>query len=206
MKSENLEKRKSENSSFFYSYLITDPIVYGNKTKLLKDSLIKSFKSHHIDMVCFRDKETKDIDNIEALAKVSLEVSKTFNIKKTLINSNINLALKLGFDGVHLTSTQFDKIAKAKKNNLFTIISCHTEDEIKKAKKSGANAVTYSPIFYKENKGTPKGCKKLKEIVNKYQDDTFFIIALGGIVKKEHIKEVKSTDAKGFASIRYFKI
>lgn len=202
MKTVNEQKRESQSSSFFYSYLITDPVEYGDTPKKLENSLSKSFLKHKIDIVCFRDKTSKDI---ESLAKTCLETSKKFNIEKVLINGNIGLALKLGFDGVHLTSTQFNQIKKAKTNNLFTIISTHKEDEIKLAKDHGANAVTYSPVFYKENKGNPKGCDNLKEMVHKYQDDNFSIIALGGIIGDKEVDEIKKTDAKGFASIRYFK-
>lgn len=186
---------------FFYSYLITDPDEYGSTPEKLGQALIKSFSNHTIDMVCFRDKTSRDI---EPLAKTCLDISRKFNIPKVLINGNIELALKLGFDGVHLTSKQFDEIKKAKENKLFTIISTHSEEEINLAKRSGADAVTYSPIFYKENKGSPKGCIVLKTIVKKYQDDSFDIFALGGIVSDKEVKEVKQTDARGFASIRYF--
>ena len=74
------------------------------------------------------------------------------------------------------------------------------------AKKYGANAVTYSPIFYKENKGEPKGIEELSKMVNAYQDNSFSVIALGGIIDEEHISGVKSTYASGFASIRYFTL
>jgi len=188
-------------SPFFYSYLITDPKEYGNTNDTLKQSLIKSFSNHKIDMLCFRDKETS---NMEPLAKTTLEVSKQFGIKKVLINGNIQLALKLGFDGVHLTSNQFDEIQKAKKNNLFTIISCHNEQELKQAKILGANGASFSPIFYKENKNNPIGCDKLQSIVKAYQEDGFMIIALGGIVSKKNIQDVKKTKCSAFASIRYF--
>ena len=117
------------------------------------------------------------------------------------INQNLELAIKLNFDGVHLTSQQFDKIKQAKEVGLKTIISCHTFEEVDKAISLGANRVTYSPIFYTPNKGEPKGIEKLCEAVEKYDID---IIALGGIISKEDIDEVKDSGAKGFASIRYF--
>jgi thiamine-phosphate pyrophosphorylase len=196
------KKGKAFKSSLFYSYFITDPAVYGDTPSILEKTLEKSFLNHPVDIVCFRDKETKDI---KPLAESCLKTAKKHNIKKILINGDIKLALELGFDGVHLTSGQFNEISTAKENNLFTIISTHSEDEIKKARSLGANAVTYSPIFYKENKGKPKGCEKLKEMVSKYQNEKFFIIALGGIITQEQTEKVRQTDAKGFASIRYFK-
>ncbi len=188
-------------SPFFYSYLITDPIEYGNNLELFSNNLTNSLKNNKVDIVCFRDKQSKDI---ELLAKECLEISKRFGIKKVLINNDIKLALKLGFDGVHLTSAQFDEIKGAKGKKLYTIISCHNEQEIIKAKEYKADAVTFSPIFYKEDKGHPKGCDILKKIVEKYQDDSFKIIALGGIIDDIHIKHIRNTDCSGFASIRYF--
>lgn len=196
------KKREVSSPSFFYSYLITDPFEYGDTPLALEKSLEKSFLKYKIDIVCFRDKSSKDI---EPLAKKTLEISNKHLIKKILINGNIDLALKLGFNGVHLTSSQFKEIKKAKDLKLFTMISTHTEDEINLAKNLGADGVTYSPIFYKKDKGDPKGCEELKRIVQKYQDKDFFIIALGGIISDEQINQIKKTDAKGFASIRYFK-
>ncbi|MEA3552901.1 MAG: thiamine phosphate synthase [Campylobacterota bacterium] len=181
--------------------MITDPKEYGDDIATFKKNLSYSLSKHNVDMVCFRDKQSLDI---KELAKTCLEVSKQFNISKVLINTNIDLAVSLGFDGVHLTSNQFDKIKTSKEKSLYTIISTHTKDEVNMAKQNGANGVTYSPIFYKENKGEPKGIENLTNIVNTYQDDDFSIIALGGIIKQKHINKIKTTKASGFASIRYF--
>jgi thiamine-phosphate pyrophosphorylase len=61
--------------------------------------------------------------------------------------------------------------------------------------------VTYSPIFTTPNKGSPKGCKDLKKIV---QSINIPVIALGGIISNQQINQIKSTKVNGFASIRYF--
>ena len=104
---------------------------------------------HNIDIICFRDKTSPNkID----LAKVCLDVSREFNIKKVLINSDILLCEQLGFDGIHLNSLQFETLEKFNENSFFTIISCHTEEEVQKAKELQVNAITYSPIFFKELK------------------------------------------------------
>lgn len=194
-------KEAFKKSPFFISYLITDPLEYGKSIEKFTTTLTNTLSKYKVDILCFRDKETL---NIEELAKTCLTISKQFNIKKVLINSNIDLAIKLGFDGVHLTSLQFDKIQVSKQKSLFTIISCHTEDEVNIAKINGADCITYSPIFYKENKGLPKGIKKLTNIVEKYQTSQFNIIALGGIIDENHLEKIKKTNSAGFASIRYF--
>ncbi len=180
-------------------YLITDPKYYSNNPILFRKNLTISFKNHKIDMACFRDKEST---NIEELAKVFVEVCKEFNIETILINKDINLAKKLNATGVHLTSQQFCDIKKAKDNDLFTIISCHSYNDIEKAQKLHANCVTYSPIFEVENKGEAKGIPKLKEAIKIFED--IDIIALGGIVDKNHIEKITNAKPYAFASIRYF--
>lgn len=194
-------QREAEMSPFFYSYLITDPEYYGSDEVTFQKNLTEVLQTHSVDILCFRDKITQEI---KPLAQSCLETAKKFNIPKVLINGNIDLALELGFDGVHLTSTQFSLIPEAKKQNLFTLISCHSEDEIKLAKGYKANGVTYSPIFFKENKDTPKGCDLLVQMVQNYQEEDFLIIALGGITTKQRIEKVQETCCSGFASIGYF--
>lgn len=201
MSNNYLKKEAFNKPPFFISYLITDPKEYGDDIETFSKNLKNSLSKYNVDIVCFRDKETS---NIKELAKTCLRISKQFNIPKVLINTNIDLAIEAGFDGVHLTSNQFDKIKTSKEKSLYTIISTHTQDEVNIAKINGADAITYSPIFYKENKGEPKGLENLTKVVNTYQDDNFRIIALGGIIDGEHINKIKTTKASGFASIRYF--
>lgn len=181
------------------SYLITDPKYYSNDKKEFEKKLEESLSKREVHMACFRDKES---ENFKELAKVFVKVCKKFNIEKILINQDYKLAKKLGATGVHLTSTQFDKIKKAKELDLYTIISCHHAQEIERAQKAHVNAVTYSPIFETPNKGEPKGIGRFREIVRAFED--LDIIALGGIVDSSQIELISKTRAYGFASIRYF--
>ena len=169
----------------FNYYLITDPNYYTNDIKLFEKKLNEVLGSKRVDMACFRDKSSQ---NYEELANVFIKTCKKFNIKKILLNENLELAKKLKC-GIHLTSTQFEKIKEAKEANLFTIISCHNEKEIELAIKNSSDAITYSPIFYTPNKGEAKGLEEVKKISKKYD---IKIIALGGIVNEEQIKKIKS--------------
>jgi thiamine-phosphate pyrophosphorylase len=148
-------------------------------------------------MACFRDKESS---NYEELATIFLTTCKKYSIKKIVLNENLELAKEFNC-AIHLTSTQFDKIKEAKEAKLFTIISCHNNEEIEKAILNGADAITYSPIFDTPNKGKAKGIKKLEEINKKYPID---IIALGGIINDLQVEQIKNCKTYGFASIRYF--
>ncbi len=181
------------------SYLITDPLYYTNNTKLFEKKLKESLSKKRVDIACFRDKKSK---NFEDLAKIFVRVCKEFNIKKILINSDYEVANNLNANGVHLTSTQFDKIKKAQELKLFVIISCHNNEDIEKAKKLKVDAISYSPIFKTPNKGEEKGIEKLIQTLKSHED--LDIIALGGIIKQEQVEEISKTKACGFASIRYF--
>lgn len=180
-------------------YLITDPKYYTNNEKEFKKILINVLNKQEIDITCFRDKKSS---NFQDLAKIFIKICKEKNIKKILLNGDYLLAYELNASGVHLTSTQFDDILKAKELGLYVIISCHTFEDIQKAIDYKADAVTYSPIFETPNKGTPKGVETLKEVINKYPDIN--IIALGGIINNEQIEQISKTKAYGIASIRYF--
>ena len=180
-------------------YLITDPKYYTNDEKKFEEILINVLDKQQIDIACFRDKESS---NFEDIAKIFIKTCKEKNIKYILLNGNYLLAHKLNATGVHLTSTQFDDIKKAKELDLYVIISCHTFEDIQKAINNQANAVTYSPIFETPNKGTQKGIEALKEAVDKYTNIN--IIALGGIINDKQIEQISKTKAYGFASIRYF--
>ena len=180
-------------------YLITDPKYYTNDEKKFEEILINVLNKHQIEIACFRDKES---GNFEEIAKIFIKICKEKNIENILLNGNFSLAHKLNATGVHLTSTQFDDILKAKELGLYVIISCHTFEDIQKAIDYQADAVTYSPIFETPNKGTPKGIEALKEVVDKYPNIN--IIALGGIINDEQIEQISKMKAYGIASIRYF--
>ena len=180
-------------------YLITDPKYYTNDEKKFEEILINVLDKHQIKITCFRDKESS---NFKELAKIFIKICKEKDIKKILLNGDYLLAHKLNATGVHLTSTQFDDILKAKELGLYVIISCHTFEDIQKAIDYKADEVTYSPIFETPNKGTPKGIEVLKEAIDKYNNIN--IIALGGIINEKQIEQISKTKAYGFASIRYF--
>lgn len=181
------------------AYLITDPNYYSNNIELFRMNLIKVLEKNKIDIICFRDKESS---NFEELASIFVEICKDYNIEKILINSDFKLAKKLGAHGVHLNSKQFKYIKEAKHLDLFVIISCHNFVDIEKAQKSYVNAITYSPVFNSPNKGEPLGINRFKQALELYED--IDVIALGGIVEDSQIEQIAKTKAYAFASIRYF--
>ncbi len=179
------------------SYCITDPAYYGKSIEKFSSYIEEIFQNHKVDLISFRDK--RDID-LEPFIKVFLDICQKYNTF-ALINSHIDLALKYNFFGVHLTSSQFNQISYAHDSKLFVIVSTHSLEEAKLAEDRGANAITFSPIFYSPHKGKPKGLKALKNVV---ENIDIGCIALGGILSQDQIDSCKKVNADGFASIRFF--
>ena len=174
-------------------YAITHPSTLDFTT--LKDDL--SYFSSKADMIVYRDKSTTKYAN-----NATLFLSNAKGFEKVLLHSEYLLAYKLGADGVHLKSTQFDDIVKAKKLGLFVIISTHTKDEAKLAEDRGADMITFSPVFDTPNKGKALGIDALKALLSSV---SIPVIALGGIITQKHIDLCEQAGADGFASIRYFE-
>jgi thiamine-phosphate pyrophosphorylase len=151
------------------------------------------------DFALYRDKENK---NYAFEAQNFVEMCRGFTAMHCFLHQDYELAAKLGADGVHLTSQQFDDIPHAKELGLEVVISTHTDDEVYIAEAMGADYVTYSPIFATPGKGEPKGVEVLKEIINMTD---IAIFALGGIVNEKEIELLSESGVFGFASIRYFQ-
>ena len=179
-------------------YAITDPKYYSSEPTTLIQTLQEVLSQKRVDMISLRDKKT---DRYEELAKSFLSIKSKYHLTKFLLHTHYELAQRLGAFGVHLPSSSLDKISDAKSKGLWVIASTHSLEEAIFAKKEGADAITYSPIFETPGKGEPKGLEKLKVIKGKIAIKLF---ALGGIVTKSHIDAVKDVGADGFASIRFF--
>ncbi|MFZ2967861.1 MAG: thiamine phosphate synthase [Sulfuricurvum sp.] len=195
---EELYQKLRASMTPFFSYLITDPALYGTDVDTLNVSLPWVLSKVVPDFALFRDKTTAIYP---LLAHRFIRICRQYGVQKIILHGDYSLAHRLGADGVHLMSTQCDAIAAAKALGLYVIISTHTHQEGQNAYHLGADAITYSPIFPSPNKGTPKGLEDLKEIVAKIELPIF---ALGGITTQAQITAVKECGAYGFASIRYF--
>ena len=179
-------------------YLITSRAFYTDTPAVFRRILHEQFVKHLPDYALYRDKSNP---NYAIQAEHFVEVCAQFEGIKAIIHQDVTLAFKLKAYGVHLTSTQFKEIAKAKELGLHVIISTHSEVEVINAERAGADYVTYSPIFTTPNKGVPKGIEELQRVL---QGRRIKVFALGGIVGKEEVDAVAKTTAYGFASIRYF--
>jgi len=176
------------------SYAITDPSTLD--FDFLEYALMRFSKK--ASMILYRDKETPYYTQN---AKQFIEVANRVSFDRVLLHSRVDLADRLGADGVHLTSRQFNEIEQAKTLGLFVVISTHTLAEAKKAENLGADMLTYSPVFDTPNKGKAVGLDALKDVTAAVDMP---VIALGGILTDGQIDACRRSGAGGFASIRYF--
>jgi len=175
-------------------YAITDPSIFSFDALGSDLDRISSIA----DMILYRDKNSPVY---RSNAFIFVEYARG-RFDRVMLHGDIDLVLKTGADGIHLTSRQFDEITRAKKLNLFVVVSTHNFREAKQAEEMGADMVTLSPVFHSPGKGEPIGIPKLKQIIS---DVTIPVLALGGILTNKHIELCKEAGATGFASIRYFK-
>lgn len=177
-----------------FSYLITDPNFYTKSNFV--ETLDKALIAHKPDFICYRNKQYFDEEQI--LNLISCCKNKKLH---TILNGSVELAKKYSFNGVHLTSTQYNLIVESKKSGLLTIASCHNRQDIESCVNMGADYVTLSPLYNSPNKGEPLGVEKFCEIADGYFSK---IIALGGIINQKQIFEISKLNLAGYASIRYF--
>ena len=116
---------------------------------------------------------------------------------KIYLSNKINVAYKLGFDGVYLSAfnKQFVKNRNFRLN--FEILgSAHNLKEIRQKEIQGVNYLFISPIFFKIGKES-LGIIKF----NNLSKNSFTqIVALGG-VNRYNLKKLKLIGVKNFASI-----
>jgi len=141
-----------------------------------------------LKMIQIREKEIC-FDELKIFAKEVIDICKTRSVK-VIINSNINLALELKADGVHLTSKQL-KILKKLPKELIIGASCHNSQEVQMAEKLDVNFVVLSAIkkTLSHPDIEPMGWKKFKEITNK---SNMPIYALGGLGPKDYETSIEN--------------
>ena len=120
---------------------------------------------------------------------------------KLYLSNNIQLAIKLGFDGAYIPS--FNKSLrhlnyKLKKN--FKILgSAHNIKEIRLKEKQKVSLIFISSIFKKN-----KNYLGLYKFINLEKLTDIDIVALGGI-NRNNLKKLYLTNCAGFAGISYFR-
>jgi thiamine-phosphate pyrophosphorylase len=187
-------------------YLITDGETTAknfSERSLQTLRLIKKAAEAEISFIQLREKQLS-AKLVFELASKAAEITKDTKTK-LLVNDRADIALAAAADGVHLTSKSLS--ATVIRSNFpvdFIIgVSAHTLAEVEKAKLTGADFATFSPIYVTLSKakyGAPQGIAKISEVLKTVHD--FPVIALGGI-DENNFSDVLRSGASGIAAIRF---
>ena len=177
-------------------YFITDRIL--TKKNIFED--VKSAIKGGVKIVQYREKDLPTKNIIEEATKIK-EICINNNVL-FLINDFVDIALKVGADGVHLGSGDmpYKKARELLGKGKIIGLTAHNMEEAVEFEKSGADYLGVSPVFHtstKEDAGKAMGIEKLKEVINTVNIPC---IAIGGI-NENNMEKVVKTGVDGISMI-----
>jgi len=183
-----------------------------------------------VDFIQLREKDLSS-GELETLAREAWQAVRRSSLQtRLLINSRIDVALAVGADGVHLTSTDISasdaraiwassvrsENSKNVTRNFVVGVSCHTPEEVRASESHGADFSVLAPIFEKAGGSVPAlGLNSLREAAFKdVPADRRIeagdhrvgipVLALGGVTL-ERALDCMQAGAAGIAAIRLFQ-
>jgi thiamine-phosphate pyrophosphorylase len=167
-----------------------------------------------VDFVQLRDK-TLDAGELAKLARTILkDIAEVHGAKtRLLINGRVDVAIAVGAAGVHLTAHP-DELAPEQVRRIFAMagkptpaisISCHTLEEIARAREAGVDLILFGPVFEKRVGGDPVSAGMGLEALQAacVMAGEVPVLALGGVTQ-QLVEECVQAGAKGVAGIRLF--
>lgn len=161
---------------------------------------IEKILSLGIEWIQVREKERKESEIFEELKKVK-DIFKKFNAK-LILNDYVEIAKKLGVDGVHIGQEDLkpEEARKILGENKIIGISCYERNEIEEAMVNPfVDYVSVGPVFetpFKEKK--PLGL----EILREYSKRGKPLVAIGGI-NSSNLFSVLETGVHKVSFIRF---
>ncbi len=168
-----------------------------------------------VDTVQLREKalNTGELFALATAATEALRELPKANRPRLLVNGRPDIALATGADGVHLpaqpgalTPAQVRAVfAGAGRPQCLISLSCHTLDEVARARAGGADLILFGPVFEKRVRGQVvvegKGLPLLREACLLAKATP--VLALGGVTPAR-LDACLQAGVAGFASIRAF--
>jgi thiamine-phosphate pyrophosphorylase len=197
-------------------YAITSRALYPGDELQQQTALLRQASrwiADDIDIIQLREKDLS-ATNIAALAReILLAIAMTTSPTKLLINSRPDIAIATVAHGVHLTAAP-DELTPAQVRSLYAVanrpapiitISCHTLEEVHRARANQADAILFAPVFEKVIAGetiTPgQALGRLRAAC--LDASTIPVYALGGVTL-ENAPACRDAGAAGIAGIRLF--
>jgi thiamine-phosphate pyrophosphorylase len=210
-------------------YYITDRTQFAGTEAERRTALLRCVAeaaTANIDFIQLREKDLSPSE-LERFGKDVLRtVHERSETTRLLINSRSDIALAIGADGVHLTSTDIGasearavRASSAREQSLpgefLVATSCHSVDDVRRAESHGANFVVLGPVF--EKSGTSErslGIDAIRVATREQARDDRVeagdnrvgvpVLALGGVTLA-NARLCMEAGAAGLAGIRLFQ-
>jgi thiamine-phosphate pyrophosphorylase len=206
-------------------YAITDRARAPVEEAAQEEFLLRQAASLAHTGVDFLQLREKDLEAaaLSSLGRKLLEILRSHpNSPKLLINSRVDVAIAIGADGVHLTSSN-GALRPADVRELYASsglpepivsVSCHTLHEVARAQAFDANLILFGPVFEKVVTA-PEAVGPMEALVSEGIGLNLLrlacttaaptpVLALGGITQ-ENTSAVLAAGAAGIAAIRLFQ-
>jgi thiamine-phosphate pyrophosphorylase len=192
-------------------YYITDRNGFAGADSERRNQLLRCIAAAAragVDFIQLREKDLDSAD-LELLAREALRrVRENSATTKLLINTNLEVALEAGADGVHLPANS-EPAAVLRRQWLecsprppLVGVSAHTLDDVMRAEINGASFAVLAPIFEKVAAGAGGiGLDVLRDACDAFRVP---VIALGG-VRLGNARACLEAGAAGIAAIRLFQ-
>ena len=198
-------------------YAITSRALYSGGEDEKQATLLRQASGWAADGIDFIQLREKDLPSaaITALARQILKaISVVPGSTKLLINSRPDIAIATGAHGVHLT-TDSDELTPAQVRSLYAsatlpapivTVSCHTLDDVGRARKDHADAILFAPVFekklYDQQSIAGQGLDRLQAACTAASPVPVY--ALGGVTLQS-VAACIAAGAAGVAGIRLFQ-
>jgi thiamine-phosphate pyrophosphorylase len=197
-------------------YAITSRALYPGDELQQQAALLREasrWVADGIDLIQLREKDLPAA-GIAALARqILLAIAASTSPTKLLLNSRPDIAIATAAHGVHLTAAP-DELTPAQVRSLYAsanlaapiiTISCHTLEDVRRARVNQADAILFAPVFEKIIAGqtiTPgQGIDRLRAA--SFAASPIPVYALGGVTI-ENAPACLDAGAAGIAGIRLF--
>ena len=161
-----------------------------------------------IDFLLIREKDLADAPLAALSRAIIAAIHETGSSIKVLISRRLDIALAVRAHGVHLSAAPGELTPDYVRRlipNAFVSVSCHSLDDVRRARDNGASAILFGPIFGKVVAGVEAvpgvGLDLLRHACTLAGNTPVF--ALGGITT-DNAAACTSVGASGIAAIRMF--
>jgi thiamine-phosphate pyrophosphorylase len=197
-------------------YAITSRALYPGSEQEKQAALISEASrwiTEGIDFIQLREKDLPAASLTAIARKLLQTINLTASTTRLLINSRPDIALATNAHGVHLSSSP-DELTPTQVRDLYTItnqsapnitISCHTLEDVQRARTENVDAILFAPVFEKplpNQQPLPgQGLDQLRAAC--LAAAPIPVYALGGVTL-ENTPSCLEAGATGIAGIRLF--